>query len=87
MKAEKQENIVKKNIENKVCASSLEIITTMELFSRRWATGSAQKSNNYGIMTCMCYMIFWVQHITCFLLGPIQPSFTIVEIDNLTSRY
>ena len=46
----------------------------MELFSsRRWATGSAQQSNNYGIMPCMCCIIF-LGLTNSFLLGPIQPS-------------
>ena len=49
---------------------------SMELFSRRrWATGSAQQSNNFGIMPCMCCIIFWVYHKhNSFLLGLIQPS-------------
>ena len=46
------------------------------LFSRlRWTTGSAQQSNNYGNMPCMCYVQFWVLHKhNSFLIGPIQPS-------------
>ena len=32
----------------------------MDLFSRRrWATGLAQQSNNYGNMPCTCCLIFW----------------------------
>ena len=32
---------------------------TMEVFSRRrWATGSAQQSNNNGIIPCMCWVFF-----------------------------
>ena len=52
------------------------VTLTTELFSgRRWGTGSAQQSNNYGIMSCMCCIIFGGQrkHNSC-LLGPIQPS-------------
>ena len=48
----------------------------MELFSRRrWTTGSAKQSNMYGIMPCMCCIIFWVCHKHNRLpLEPIQPS-------------
>ena len=44
----------------------------MELFSRRrWTTGSGQQSNNYGIMPCMCCIIFLGFNIntTAFCLG------------------
>ena len=44
----------------------------MELFSRRrWTTGSAQQSNNNGIMPCKCCIIFWGFNIniTAFYLA------------------
>ena len=32
----------------------------MEFFTRRrWTTGSAQQSNMYGMVPCMCCIIFW----------------------------
>ena len=57
---------------------------SMELFSRRrWATGSAQQSNSYGIMPCMCC-------ITQQLFAWADPAFiscsmcTILTFRNLT---
>ena len=55
---------------------SLSQYQPMELFSwRRWATGSAQQSNSYGIMPCMCCIIFLGLTQTQQLFAwPIQPS-------------
>ena len=47
----------------------------MELFSSRWTIGLAQQSNMYGIMQCMCCIIFGVRHKNnSFPLGTTQPS-------------
>ena len=48
----------------------------MELLSRRrWTTGLAQQSNNYGIMPCTCCINVWVKHKhNSFLHGPKQLS-------------
>ena len=60
---------------------------TMELFrTRRWATGSAQQSNNYVIMPYMCCIIFFgLTQTQQLLLWPIQPSYpTTKELHGLT---
>ena len=36
---------------------------------RRWTTGSAQQSNNYGIMPCTCCITFFGFNINAFCLG------------------
>ena len=62
----------------------------LELFSRRrWATGSAQQSNNCEIMPCICCIIFLgLTQTQQLLLGPIQPSSpTIKELHALAFCY
>ena len=54
----------------------------VDLFSsRRWTTGSAQQSNNYGIMTCMCCMNFRGVNIntTAFCLDRSSPHLLLLK--------
>ena len=41
----------------------------------RWATGSAQQVNNYGIIPCMCCIIFWGLTQTPQLFACANPAF------------